>query len=70
MLSISTAAPLPPFARLSDAVVARSTRASRFAFLMTMFRDVDDRPYQKQRANQLEKYGEFTVIDADPVERR
>jgi hypothetical protein len=70
MLSISTSAPLPPFAGLNDAVVAASPRASRFAFLMTMFRDVDDRPYLKQRANRLEKYAEFAAMDADPGDRR
>jgi hypothetical protein len=61
MLYIPTQAPLPPFAALNDGIVARAPRGSRFAFLMTMFRDVDDRPYLKQRATQLEKAAEAAM---------
>jgi hypothetical protein len=70
MLSISTQASIPPFAGLSDAIVARVPRGSRFAFLMTMFRDVDDRPYLKQRATRIEEYAQFAAMDADPAVRR
>jgi len=70
MLSISTLEPLPPFAGLSDAIVARRARASRFAFLMTMFRDVDDRPYLKQRASRLEKNAQLAAIDVELGDRR
>jgi hypothetical protein len=62
MLSISTQAPIPPFAGLNDGVVAHAARGSRFAFLMTMFRDVDDRPYLKQRASEIEKAAERAAI--------
>jgi len=70
MPSISTQTPIPPFAGLSDAIVARSPRGSRFAFLMTMFRDVDDRPYLKQRASRIEEYLQLAAMDADPADRR
>jgi hypothetical protein len=69
MLSISTHAPIPPFATLNDGVVARSHHGSRFAFLMTMFRDVDDRPYLNQRATRLEKDARLAAMDAAPVRR-
>jgi hypothetical protein len=69
-MSISTQAPIPPFAGLTDAVVARAPLASRLAFLMTMFRDVDDRPYLKQRASRLEKYAELAAMDANPAVHR
>jgi hypothetical protein len=66
MLFIPTQAPIPPFAALNDGVVARLPHGSRFAFLMTMFRDVDDRPYLKQRASQLEKAaGAAMAVAAD-----
>jgi len=64
MLPVSTHKPIPPFAGLNDGVVARTAGVSRFAFLMTMFRDVDDRPYLKQRARGLEKNAELAAIDA------
>ena len=54
MLFFSPSMPIPPFAGLSDAVVAQAPRG-RFAFLMTPFRDVDDRPFLKARANRVEK---------------
>ena len=54
MLFFSSSMPIPPFAGLSDAVVAQAPRG-RFAFLMTPFRDVDDRPFLKARANRAEK---------------
>jgi hypothetical protein len=69
MLSIPTQQSIPPFAGLSDAIVARSSRGSRFAFLMTMFRDVDDRPYLKQRASRLEKDAE-RIATADAAGAR
>jgi len=47
---------IPPFAGLTDGVVARVPRGSRFAFVMTMFRDVDDRPYHKMVAHQREAH--------------
>jgi hypothetical protein len=64
MLSISTHDPIPPFATLHDGVVARLPRGSRFAFLMTMFRDVDDRPYLNQRATQMEKDARMAAMAA------
>jgi hypothetical protein len=70
MLSISTQTQIPPFAGLNDGVVARSARGSRFAFFLTMFRDVDDRPYLKQRKSRIEEYAEFAAMDADPAARR
>jgi hypothetical protein len=69
MLSISTQAPIPPFAALNDGVVARAHRGSRFAFLMTMFRDVDDRPYLNQRATRLEKDARLAAMDAAHARR-
>jgi hypothetical protein len=70
MLSISTQRQIPPFAGLNDGVVARATRRSRFAFLMTMFRDVDDRPYLNQRKSRIEQYAQLAAMDADPAVRR
>ena len=70
MLSISTRMPLPPFAGLNDGIVSRVPRGSRFAFLLTMFRDVDDRPYIKQRNTRIEEYMELAAMDADPSVRR
>lgn len=67
MPSMSHSRPIPPFASLSDAVVARTSPISRFAFLMTMFRDIDDRPFLKQRAHRLERYADLASIDADPA---
>lgn len=63
MSFISNSMPIPPFAGLSDAVVAQAPRG-RFAFLMTPFRDVDDRPFLKARANRAEKDALFAVTDA------
>lgn len=60
---------IPPFAGLNDAVVAQAP-CRRFAFLMTPFRDVDDRPFLKARANWAEKSAELAAIDAEPDGRR
>jgi len=70
MLPVSTQKPIPPFASINDGVVARTVGGSRFAFLMTMFRDVDDRPYLKQRAKGIEKYAELSAMaPGAPVQR-
>jgi hypothetical protein len=54
MPTVSTQTRIPPFAGLTDGIIARVPRGSRFAFLMTMFRDVDDRPYLQMVAHQRE----------------
>jgi hypothetical protein len=59
----------PRFARLSDGIVAPTASVSRFAFLMTMFRDIDDRPYLNERARELEDE-ELAAMDRDPVSVR
>ena len=69
MLFFSSSMSIPPFASVSDAVVAQAPR-SRFAFLMTPFLDVDDRPYLKARANRAEKNARRAAIDADAAGRR
>jgi hypothetical protein len=70
MPSSSIQKPIPPFAGLNDGVVAQTARVSRFAFLMTMFRDVDDRPYLKQRARGLEKNAGLAAMERDPASVR
>ncbi|HUI33893.1 MAG TPA: hypothetical protein VLX67_00045 [Stellaceae bacterium] len=69
MLFFSNSMPIPPFAGLDDAVVAQSP-GRRFAFLMTPFRDVDDRPFLKARANRAEKRAERAASDAELAGRR
>jgi len=69
MLFFSTSMPIPPFAGLSDAVVAQAPRR-RFAFLMTPFCDVDDRPFLMARANRAEKHAQSPVTDAEPAAHR
>jgi hypothetical protein len=69
MLFFSNSMPIPPFASLSDAVVAQAPH-SRFAFLMTPFRDVDDRPFLMARANRAEKDAQLSASDAEPDVRR
>jgi hypothetical protein len=68
MLFFSTSMPIPPFAGLSDAVVAQAPH-SRFAFLMTPFRDVDDRPFLMARANRAEKDAQLAAMGAVPDAR-
>ncbi len=60
MLFFSSSMSIPPFASLSDAIVAQAP-SRRFAFLMTPFRDVDDRPFLKARANRAEKDARATA---------
>ena len=60
---------IPPFAGLTDGVVARVPRGSRFAFVMTMFHDVDDRPYLKMVAHQREA-DERRAVTAAEVDAR
>jgi len=64
MLFFSSSMSIPPFASLNDAVVAQASR-SRFAFLMTPFLDVDDRPFLKARANRAEKDARLAAMDAE-----
>jgi len=64
MLFFSPSMSIPPFANVADAVVAQAPR-SRFAFLMTPFLDVDDRPYLKARANRAEKSARRAAIAVD-----
>ena len=69
MLFFSQSMPIPPFAGLNDAVVAQVPRG-RFAFLMTPFLDVDDRPFLKARANRAEKNAQLATIDDGSAGRR
>ena len=68
MLFFSHSMSIPPFAGLNDAVVAQVPRG-RFAFLMTPFLDVDDRPFLKARANRAEKDARLAATNADLSER-
>jgi len=68
MLFFSSSMSIPPFAGLNDAVVAQAPR-SRFAFLMTPFRDVDDRPFLKARANRAEKDAQLATMSDEPAAR-
>lgn len=69
MLFFSSSMSIPPFASVADAMVTQVPRG-RFAFLMTPFLDVDDRPYLKARANRAEKKARRAAIDADAAGRR
>lgn len=64
MLFFSHSMPIPPFAGLNDAVVAQMPRG-RFAFLMTPFLDVDDRPFLKARANRAERDARLAAMNTD-----
>lgn len=69
MLFFSSSMSIPPFAGLNDAVVAQVPRG-RFAFLMTPFLDVDDRPFLKARANRAEKSAQLTAMSGEPAGHR
>lgn len=69
MPSLSNSMPIPPFAGLSDAVVAQ-TPHRRFAFLMTPFCDIDDRPFLMRHASRAAKRVEPPVMDAGPAVQR
>jgi hypothetical protein len=68
MLFFSSSMSIPPFAGLNDAVVAQVPRG-RFAFLMTPFLDVDDRPFLKARANRAEKNAQLANMDVGSAGR-